>query len=308
VKRIWPFRHLGLKALSVAIAVMLWMAVSGEETVERGLRVPLELQQLPGGVELTGDVPTTVDVRVRGGSGVLSRVGAGDVVAELDLRSARPGRRVFSLTQDQIRVPFGVDVVQIAPSAIAIVFEAAASRRVPVVPAVDGSPAPGFVVGPAQAEPATVEVIGPESAVSRVTEAVTEPVSVTNARVGVRETVTLGVLDPSLRLKHARSAVVTVAIVPAPMERTLRHVPVHLRHLSPGLTAQASPTNADVTLRGSREAMSRVDSDAVTAYVDLSGLGAGEYQLTVKADATREAGVTHIEPVTVQVRINGSGR
>ena len=62
------------------------MVVSGEETVERGLRVPLELQQLPAGVELTGDVPTTVDVRVRGASGTLSRVVAGDVVAVLDLR------------------------------------------------------------------------------------------------------------------------------------------------------------------------------------------------------------------------------
>ena len=50
------------------------MIVSGEETVERGLRVPLELQQVPAGLELRGDVPTTVDVRVRGGSGALSRV------------------------------------------------------------------------------------------------------------------------------------------------------------------------------------------------------------------------------------------
>ena len=63
------------------------MVVSGEETVERGLRVPLELQQFPAGLELLGDVPATVDVRVRGASGTLSRVGAGDVVAVLDLRT-----------------------------------------------------------------------------------------------------------------------------------------------------------------------------------------------------------------------------
>jgi len=39
-----------LKALSVGLALLLWMVVSGEETVERGLRVPLELQQLPPGL------------------------------------------------------------------------------------------------------------------------------------------------------------------------------------------------------------------------------------------------------------------
>jgi YbbR domain-containing protein len=305
VKGIWPFRNVGLKILSLAIALLLWFVVSGEETVERGLRVPLELQQLPSGVELSGDVPTTVDVRVRGGSGTLSRVLAGDVVAVLDLRSARPGRRVFPLTADQVRVPFGVDVVQIMPSAIAMVFEGTASREVPVAPAVDGRPAPGFVVGQMVAEPATVEIVGPESAVKRATEAVTEPVSVTNARERVRETVTLGVLDPSLRLKNTRSAVVSVQIVPAPLERTLRNRPVHLRNLPPNLTAEAVPTAVDVTLRGSREILGRFEADEAVAYVDLAGLGAGQYQLTVHADASRDAGVTHIEPTTVQVRIAG---
>ena len=44
--RIWPFRHFGLKLLSVALAVLLWMVVSGEETVERGLRDPLGLRRV----------------------------------------------------------------------------------------------------------------------------------------------------------------------------------------------------------------------------------------------------------------------
>ena len=303
MKSIWPFRHFGLKLLSLAIALMLWMIVSGEETVERGLRVPLELQQLPAGVELAGDVPTTVDVRVRGGSSTLSRVGTGDAVAVLDLRSARAGRQVFPLTADQVRVPFGVDVVQIMPSAIAVVFEPSATRQVPVVPAVDGRPAPGFVVGPMTADPATVDVVGPESAVKRATEAVTQAVPVSGARENVKEVVTLGVLDPALRLRNVRSATVSVQILPAPMERTLRHRPVHLRNLSPALTAEAAPTAVDVTLRGSREAMGRIEADDVAAYIDLAGLGAGQYQLTVHADAARDAGITHIEPSTVQVRI-----
>jgi hypothetical protein len=132
---------------------------------------------------------------------------------------------------------------------------------------------------------------------------VTHPVSVTGARERVRETVTLGLLDPALRLKTARSAVVTVEIVPAPLERTVRGRPVHLRSVSSGLTAQAEPAIVDVTLRGSREALGRIEADEVSAYVDLSGLGVGIYELTVHADASREAGVTHIEPAAVQIRI-----
>src|SRR6476646_1403278 len=141
---IWPFRHLGLKVLSVVLALLLWMIVSGEEMVERGLRVPLELQQVPAGLELTGEVPATVDVRVRGASGTLSRVSTGDVVAVLDLRSARSGRRLFPLTPDQVRVPFGVEVVQLLPASVALAFEGSSTREVKVVPATDGRPAPGY--------------------------------------------------------------------------------------------------------------------------------------------------------------------
>ena len=66
MRAFWPFRHIGLKALSFVLAILLWLVVAGEEVVERGLRVPLELQQFPGGLELRGEWPTFVDVRLRG--------------------------------------------------------------------------------------------------------------------------------------------------------------------------------------------------------------------------------------------------
>src|SRR3990172_3514008 len=142
----WPFGHFGLKLLAVAMAVMLWMIVSGEEIVERGLRVPLEFQQMPAGLEMQEDAPSMVDVRVRGASGTLSRLSAADIVAVLDLHAARPGRRLFHLTPDQVRAPFGVKVIQLTPPSVALVFEATGSRQVAVNPAIEGAPAPGYVI------------------------------------------------------------------------------------------------------------------------------------------------------------------
>ena len=303
---IWPFRHVGMKLLSVALAVLLWMVIAGEETVERGLRVPLELQQFPPGLELLGDLPTTADVRVRGASGTLSRLSPGDIVAVLDLRGSRPGERLFHLTPDQVRAPFGVEVVQVTPPTVPVVFETTASRSVPIEPAIEGKPAAGYMVGKIVVTPPTVEVVGPESAVRRVTEALTEPVSVADATRRVEESVNVGTLDPALRVKTLRAATVIVEIVPAPLEQTLRNRPVHLRDLGPNLTATAMPTEVDVTLRGSRQELSRLQPDDAMAFVDLSGLGAGEYMLTVRAESSRDAGVTRIEPQTIQVRISSA--
>ena len=299
----WVFGNIWLKVLSLGLALMLWMIVSGDETVERGLRVPLELTQVPAALELLGDVPATVDVRVRGASGTLSRVTAGDVVAVLDLHTAQSGRRLFPLTPDQVRVPFGVEIVQVQPSAVTMAFEPSASREVPIMPAVDGRPAPGYVIGLLSAEPRVVEVIGPDSAVKRATEVLTEPVSVAGARTHVKQSVTLGLLDPALRLKTVRSAMVTVQILPAPLERTLRNQAVHLRNLGPNLQAEAVPAAVDLTLRGNRDALGRVAADDLAAFIDLAGLGPGQYSLTVHADSSRDAGVTRVSPESVQVRI-----
>jgi YbbR domain-containing protein len=304
VKRVWPFHHAGLKVLAVGLAVLLWLVVSGDSIVERGLRgVPLELLQFPAGLELQTEPPSTVDVRVRGGSGALSQLSSSDIVAVLDLHAARAGQRLFHLTPEQVRVPFGVEIVQITPTTVAMVFENSASKLVPVVPAIEGNPAPGFVVGKITSEPESVEIVGPESSVKRAAAALTEPVSVAGSRSPVRNSVTVGLLDPALRLKATRSALVEVQVVPAPLERVIHNLPVHGRRASSDLTAQFTPATVDVTVRGTRESLSEIGSGEVTAYVDVSGLGVGKYSLPARAESEREIGVTHIEPPTVQVRI-----
>jgi YbbR domain-containing protein len=303
--RMWPFRNLGLKLTSVGLAVLLWLTVSGEETVERGLRVPLELQQFPSDLEILGEAPSTVDVRVRGTSGALSRVASGDVVAVLDLHAARAGNRLFPLTPDLVHAPIGVDVVQVAPSTVALAFEPSVTREVPVVASTEGMPSPGFVLGKVSVAPDRVEIVGPETAVKRAREAMTETISVADLRESAIAEVTIGLIDPALRLKTPRTVTVTLPILPGPVERTVRNRPIHLRNLGSHLSAQAMPVVVDVGLRGSREALSGMDADAVTAFIDVTGLGPGTYMLGVHADA-EQAGVTHIDPATVEVRITSA--
>jgi YbbR domain-containing protein len=209
-----PFRNLGLKFLSTCIAAMLWLVVAGERVVERVMRAPVEMQNLPDGLELVGNPPDTVEVRLRGPSGGLSRMAAGDMAAVIDLQTARPGRRLFHLTADNVTVPYGMEIVQVGPSTLTMEFEMSGVRTVPVEPDVEGRPAPGYEVTNVTSEPLTVEVEGPETALKRLQAAITEPVSVQDQTRSVREVVTIGIPDPSLRLRTVQTAVVTVTIAP----------------------------------------------------------------------------------------------
>ena len=87
-------------------------------------------------------------------------------------------------------------------------------RVVRVNPAIEGTPAEGFEVVSVESVPATVEVAGPESALLALGEAITEPVSIAGQSRTVREIVTVGVADASIRVRAPQTATVTVTIAP----------------------------------------------------------------------------------------------
>lgn len=298
-----PFRHFGLKALSVAIAALLWVLVGGEKIVERSLRVPLEMQNMPDGVEMVGETPGTVDVRVRGSSSALGNLSAGDVMALMDLSSAGAGRRLFHLAPDDIRVPFGVEVKSVSPATTTLVFERTMIKTVPVVPSIEGQPAAGYAVERIVTEPAEVDVVGPESAVRGLQQAVTEPVPIEGATSSVRESVTIGMPSSAARLKTGRNARVFVEIAATRTERTIANVPVRMFHLRDGQAARSTPASVVVTVRGREDVLQRLTTDAIEASVDLSGLGPGRYDLSVTITASRGFGTVRIDPAQVQVAI-----
>jgi len=210
-----PFRNLGLKTMAVLIAAGLWFIVAGEHVVERSMRVPLEFRNIPAGTEIVGDPPASVDVRLRGSSGLLSKLQPGEVVVTLDLHAARKGMRLFHIQPDQVERPYGISVSQVQPPTLSLDLQPTSSRTVRIIPALEGDPAAGYVVRAVRSEPAEVEIVGPEEYLKQVGEATTEPVNIEGARGYVRDTVNVGVARTTVRLREARSARVVVEIVPA---------------------------------------------------------------------------------------------
>ena len=293
-------RHVGMKIVSVVLAALLWLLVSGEQTVERALRIPLEFTNLPAQLELVGQPPAVVDVRVRGSSGALSRVAAGELAAVLDVRTARAGDRLFHLTADDVRAPFGVEVVQVTPASVSLTFEESVTKMVAVRARIDGEPAPGFAVGGVTVDPATVAILGPAGALNGLTEAITEPVSIAGASRPVTESVTIGVADPVVRLRQPQNAKVTVSIAAAPHEWAVYGVSVQVANDSDHATV--SPADVTVRVRGPRDSM---DSDPAhySATVDVTGLKTGRHTRHVRVEPPTGIGLLGVDPAEVVVTI-----
>jgi YbbR domain-containing protein len=293
-------RYVGLKIVSLVLAALLWLLVSGEQTVERALRIPLEFTNLPSQLELVGEPPAVVDVRVRGSSGTLSRVSAGELAAVLDVRTARAGDRLFHLTAEDVRAPFGVDVVQVTPASVSLTFEESLSKTVGVKVRIEGEPASGYAVGGVTVDPPTVAIVGPASALSGLTEAITEPVSVSGATRPVTDKVTIGVADPVVRLRQPQTARVTVSIGAAPEEWVVHGVQVQVKNGS-GIST-VSPADVTVRVRGPRDSID-TNPGHYSAAVDITGLAAGKHMRLVRVEPPQGVGLLGVDPAQVLVTI-----
>jgi hypothetical protein len=259
--------NLPLKITSLVLAVLLWYVIAGEKTSEMGLSVPLELQNFPTDLEITGDPTNIVEVRLRAAPGIIHRLGPGEVTAHLNLAGATEGEKIIHLTDDCIRVPFGVRVVKVNPAILTLNLERTIDRVVPVRPRILGRPAAGFEVGAVTSSPAETRMAGPRSRVQEVESAFTEPVSVEGADATVQKMAALGLEDTLLRIQGDPRVRVSVEIRAVQSTRTFDGVPVFVR----GGGAESSPATVRVVLHGPDSLLRAMSPASVRAYADPGG-------------------------------------
>jgi hypothetical protein len=108
----------GLKLLALAISFLLWATYTAEPYAEVGFLVPLEFTTMPVRLEIAGDVPNAVSVRVRGRSALLRRMIPADLSLRLDMKDGKQGTTIINFTPQMVNAPFGATVVQVEPSEI----------------------------------------------------------------------------------------------------------------------------------------------------------------------------------------------
>ena len=116
--RKYIFANAGLKLLALGISFLLWATYTSEPFAEVGFQVPLEFTSMPPQLEISGDVPTSVHVRVRGRSAFLRRMIPADLNLRMDMKDGKEGTSSLRITPDMVGAPFGATVVQVSPSEI----------------------------------------------------------------------------------------------------------------------------------------------------------------------------------------------
>jgi len=118
--RKYIFANAALKILALGISFLLWVTYTSEPIAEVGFQVPLEFLSIPPRLEISGEVPTSVHVRVRGRSALLRRLVTADLSVRVDLKDGKDGPSQVRITPDMVGAPYGVTVVQVSPAAFPV--------------------------------------------------------------------------------------------------------------------------------------------------------------------------------------------
>jgi YbbR domain-containing protein len=172
------FDHIGLKLMSLVIAILMWYGVAREPVAEISTRVPIEFTRPPKGLDYTSDVVPQAQIRLRGPARVLRDLSPENVRAVIDLRGAVAGEHTYELTSDQIRVPRDVEVMQVTPSRLRLVFDQRETRQIAVRPRFIGKLPPGYHIVSVITDPATLTINGPAHHVDAIENALTDTVDV----------------------------------------------------------------------------------------------------------------------------------
>lgn len=235
-----------LKLLSLAIAIVLWLLVTGQnQPVTAHVNVQLNFIRPPS-LEISNDPPRTVDVMLTGSRNKLDDLTSLDLVATIDLSDQRAGERVLRLADKvSITLPQGIKVDGFQPSAIPIRLEEILDRQVPVEARLEGKPDDGFEVYSVYPNKGSVTVRGPASRVNALQKISTESIWLTGRKASfTAPNVALDVPDPKVDLLDPMINV-AIEIGERRIEKTVSGVPVAMAD-----GGKVQPATTSVTVLG----------------------------------------------------------
>jgi YbbR domain-containing protein len=203
-----------IKLLSLFFALILWFFVMGEQNLEKGFAVPVELSNLPEGLIVSNDVPSLLDVRISGPRTVLMNLQQDDLAINIDLKGLSPGITSYKRLEELFSLSRNLNVTRISPSIIDVRIERVRAKRVPVKVVLEGEPPSGFEVISVSAKPSHVTVSGAGSELKNISEILTEPILISEVKTDFAQMVPLDYVGKFTSLKDDKNVDVTVTITP----------------------------------------------------------------------------------------------
>lgn len=204
-------KNIGWKLGALALSVLLWIALSAEPDLVTSRAVPILYRNLAPQFLVTGDVPDSVRIEIRGSASQLSTASLADTVALFDLGVIdAAGERTFTISNDNLNLPRGVTFLRAVPSQLRLRIARIAAKEVPVQVRTTGEVPAGYRFVSATASPMTLRITGSQRRVDAVAKVETDAIDLDGLTGPAERRVNAFISDPQIRFES--TPVVTVKL------------------------------------------------------------------------------------------------
>lgn len=260
---------------SLCVASLLWFTVSMSKVYQYPFTVPVVFTDVPANRALRTQLPSAVEVVLRGtgwkllflrfGKSLRYEIRLNEIRSGTYLLTGRNARAAMNLTED-------VDAVAVAPETLAIAFDSQQMKRVPLVAAYALTCASGYgQTAPASLVPDSVTISGAESVLRLISEWRTHLSTFSDASSDVSATVPVSdTLASIVRVSPSRAAL-TIPVQQL-VDVEFKSIPIAIEHVPQGKQVMLSASTVNIIARGGIDRMANLTSDQFSASIEFASL------------------------------------
>ena len=149
--------------LSLLLASVFWFTVTlaKSEVSVRRYTATIEYSNIPKELKLTGTLPSETKVQVTGSKSDLESINPATLSVKINLSNTKPGLQTFIVTEESLRLPKGVNLLDADPSKIELSLMEIVEKELPITAQLVGELPPGFTLKGIEIFPKHISVLSP---------------------------------------------------------------------------------------------------------------------------------------------------
>ncbi|GMO39716.1 MAG: hypothetical protein Ta2B_19510 [Termitinemataceae bacterium] len=297
----WPEK---IVCLAIAIVIFVFHRMASLET--RNLTVPLNINN-SNELIISSDVQKDVRIILRGNEKDITPITDNDIVAFIDLSNYNnPGKYEVPIRITKRGTALQVDPLEIdtIPPLISVDLDRRAKKIVAISPLISGKLPSGYEMERLSIVPETIEIEGPEEIINGMSAIATENIDLSNRIVSFTKNVHLTTGNPLVTIDGVTNAAFSAVVKNVQTVKDFSALPVKIKNLPEGLSAELQTTNIDLLLQGANSDIEKItDTDSIL-FIDCSVIEtAGTYTLNVASEAIDGITIVEIKPSTISVTV-----
>jgi len=296
-------KNIYIYLISFVASALLWIYLSLNLKYTIVIPVPIEIK-LPGSQALGSDLPSNVDVTIKGkGWELLDIMISKKLSYNLDLSSYKKEAKI-NISQkinELLELPSGISVLNINPEYIEFNFDNVTSKMVKVKNMVNVVPKEGYyIVGPPVVNPDSVKLSGAMSIVGKVRFLPTEQVNITNVNSGF--TRTFKIIDTLNNIVKIEPKTVTITYkIELAAEKNFEDISIIVANVPSDKEVLIVPPKLKLYLKGGVDELSKINPEEILAAIEFKSiendsLGYVSPKITLPVDV----GILKFEPQKFQ--------